>query len=376
MNKIPFKHIRQVLLIAVSVIIILTVSIGGISHLAARIVLQNDISQQRRYLDDLKINPPQSVEEQSFSEFSLSQNPKINQMQFLSTHNSYKKPMPSFFYSIGRAYADANKQSMHYRYAHNTLTEQLNSGIRGLELDLRYQFNEFYVYHNPIFDARSHNPKWKNTLEELLLWSNRNPNHVMINIIIEIKNDNVFLNPSYKKITKELLQDLDKTISYTMGTRKLITPAFLMNGYDSLEEMVTNNSWPSLHRTKGKFMFLLHHHNEYTDKYISLDTSLSSQIMVPLIDSQYIEQYKQHSAVLLHNEPEVEVIKGFVQNNYMVRARMDINAVYDEQRALSAINSGAQIVTTDLESGRLLPKGNYSAFLKNNYTIRLNPINI
>lgn len=375
MNKLPLKQLSRLFLIILSIIIIITVAAGGLMHLTARIVLYRDISAQRKYLDYIRLNPPETISEEMFSNILQYQNPKINQIQYLSTHNSYKKKMPSFYYSIGRAYSDATNQTMHYQYAHNTLTEQLNNGIRGLELDIRYQFDQFYVYHQPVTDARTHNPIWKTTLEELLLWSSRNPGHTMVNIIIELKDDSLLFNPSYKKLTDELLLNLDKSISYTMGRNKLVTPSFLINNYDNLEEMVANNGWPSFTRTRGKFMFLLHYHNEYTDKYISLDQSLSSQIMVPMIESKYLNEYKEFAAVLLHNEPEVDFIQELVTQNYIVRTRMDINATYDELRARNAVSSGAQIISTDFPIGRELPKGNYNAFLEENYTIRLNPFN-
>lgn len=374
MNKLPLVQSARMIVIILLITVILFVSLSGILFLSTKIMLQADIVQQRDYLDEIKQNAPLSINEHTFSSIYPNQNLKINQIQVLATHNSYKKKMPSIYYSLGNL-STKFRDLIETNYAHNTLTHQLNNGIRGLELDIRYQFNKFQIYHAPIFDNRTHNPLFKETLEELLLWSQRNPNHFMVNIIIELKDDPLFLNPSNKKIDAEILEQLDRTINYTLGSNKLITPDTLKNGYDDLQSMVSNNAWLPAHRTKGKFMFLLHYHNEYTDKYIALDSSLSTQTMVPLIESQYIDDYKPYSAILLHNTPEVEVIQQLVTNNYMVRTRMDINSIYNEQRKKDALSSGAQIITTDLEKGRLLPKGDYNAYLEEEYTIRANPLN-
>lgn len=375
MNKLPIKKYNKLFSILISIILILIVLISCITFFTARILLYKDIFDQRAYLDYIKLNPPMPVDEHTFCNFDFSINPKITQLQYLSTHNSYKKKMPSLLYGVAKTYSNAASINMHQQYHHSTLTNQLNNGIRGLELDVRYQFDNFYVYHIPVTDGRTNNPIWKTTLEELLLWSVRNPDHTMINIIIEMKNDSRLFNPSYKKLNQELLNEFDKTIAYTLGHNKIVTPNILMNGYDNLQQMVEENGWPTFHQTAGKFMFLLHYHEEYTDQYISIDPTLSTQIMTPMIESKYLDKYIEYAAVLLHNTPEIDVISELIQNNYLVRTRMDINIIHDTKRASDAILSGAQIITTDLEKSRILPLTDYNAYLEDSYTVILNKVN-
>ncbi len=374
MRKLPLIQLFRVLMLVCAVIIILTVTVGGSLYLSTRILLQKDINNQRKYLDHIRLNEPLSIGEESYSLLGSSSTLKINQVQVLATHNSYKKQTPWLYYSIG-SLARRLDGLTSTNYAHNTLTEQLNSGIRGIVFDLRYQFDNFPIYHSPIFDNRTHNPLLKETLEELILWSNRHPKHFMINVIIQLKDDSILFNPSRKNLTADLLKKLDRTIAYTMGANRLVTPDILKNGYPDLESMVYNNAWLPVYKTRGKFMFLLHYHNEYTDMYIDLDNSLSTQAMVPLIDSRYLDNHKKHSAVLLHNLPEVDIIQQLVSDNYMVRTRMDVESTYDQQRRIDALANGAQIITTDLQKGRVLPKGNYNAYLEEEYTIRPNPFN-
>ncbi len=368
MRKLHIRQSMRIVAILLSILFIIIVILGGILHLTAAICLHKDIIIQKDYLSNIGFDEPEAISERHLSSFYPDQHLHLNHIQVLATHNSYKKKMFPLYHSFESMVTNSKS------YAHNTLTNQLNNGIRGLELDIRYQHNQFYIYHFPIFDNRTHNPLWKETLLELLLWSQRNPDHTMINIIIELKNENFLINPLYKKMTPQLLQQLDQTIVNTIGLSRLITPEVLKNGHNSLEDMVVEDDWIDFYQTKGKFMFLLHQHKKHTDEYINLDTSMSSQIMVPLIESKHLDRYKEYAAVLLHNEPDVLPIQKLVLDNYMVRTRMDINGRYDKQRAHNALNSGAQIITTDLEPGRKLPEGEYNSYLEANYTIRKNPL--
>lgn len=372
-HRILFKFFK-ISAFALSIIIILSVFLGGSMYLGASIMLSKDLKLQKERLNNLRNNDYEPINEQDFCAFPLSLNPKINCLQVLATHNSYKKKMPSLFYGVGRAFSAVTKSPMHKQYHHNSLTDQLNKGVRGLELDLRYQHDKFIVYHNPIYDQRTNNPDWEKTLEELLLWSLNNPGHIMVNVIIEIKDDALFLNPSRKKINEELLRELDFGIKRILGEHKLVTPRFLIGDYHSLVDMRQNNGWPKLSRVKGKFMFLLHQHSTLTDKYIALDPTMKTQAMIPLIEYAQIDRYKEYAAVLLYNDPNKDEIASLVSNNYIDRSRMDIDVIYDGQRRLDALDSGAQILTTDMEYGRILPKNDYDAFLEDNFTVRLNPV--
>ncbi|GEM_PF-3280221 len=48
---------------------------------------------------------------------------------------------------------------------------------------------------------------------------------------------------------------------------------------------------------------------------------------------------------------------------------MDDNLTYDEAKKAAALASGAQLISTDLEKGVILPKTDYTAYLEDQYTI-------
>jgi len=52
-----------------------------------------------------------------------------------------------------------------------------------------------------------------------------------------------------------------------------------------------------------------------------------------------------------------------------VRTMMDSGLVYDKARKEAALESGAQMLSTDLEKGVILPKSDYAATLEGAFTI-------
>ena len=147
---------------------------------------------------------------------------KINQMQFVGSHNSYRiKTNPkilNFLFSIQAVLpSDLAPESLDYE--HLTLTEQLNDyGIRNLEIDIYNdpiggQFSKrklnalvgesvnanipslfdpgFKVLHIPDVDYNTHNFTFKSAIQEIKNWSDANQDHLPIFIYIEPKETSV-----------------------------------------------------------------------------------------------------------------------------------------------------------------------------------------
>ncbi len=93
-------------------------------------------------------------------------------------------------------------------------------------------------------------------------------------------------------------------------------------------------------------------------------------MMVPCIrESSSKEMFEKYAAFVMENDPKKEIISEWVNDGLIVRTRMDTNFTYSPERKEKAIACGAQILTTDLEKGVILPKTDYLATLKDNYTI-------
>lgn len=129
------KRISKILLIiAVSVVSLFLVMV-----LFFNSVRWFDISKQKNAVEALReevINGTyKTVDESKFIEdFNLNENDlKLNEIQLLATHNSYKRygnALGKLFVRLG----DSAEEAMNMKYSYAPLTEQLNTGIRSFEL--------------------------------------------------------------------------------------------------------------------------------------------------------------------------------------------------------------------------------------------------
>lgn len=324
---------------------------------------------QYERLDAMRNGVISVVDEQSFANFDLNNTTiKYNEIRALTTHNSYKKSVPVSLYTLSsKVFGPETLRSN--LYEHDTPVTQLGNGVRGLELDIRWQFNGFKIFHQHLPDNLSNSPDWKMTLEELRLWSAANPGHVPITVLVEIKYDDPSMNPLYRKMDEKKFSQLDDTIKTIMGKEQVVTASDLMGSYPSLGAMIENNGWPTLSKLTGKFIFLLHPDSEYTDMYINMDKTMKTQMFVPVISNGDIDNYKEYTSFVLSNDPYDVSIKKLVNRHYVVRTMMDSGLQYDENRKAAALASGAQMLTTDLEKGVILPKTDYAATLEGSCTI-------
>ncbi len=341
---------------------------GALNDYVRSISSQTALQAQR--LEAMQNGEITIVDEQGFANFDLSDTSvKLNEIRTLHTHNSYKRALPESLYQLSAKVfgPDRFKGSM---YEHDTPVKQLENGVRGLEFDIRRQLNGFKIFHQPAPDNLSNSPSWEMTLEELRLWSDANPNHVPVTILVEIKKDNPYWNPFYRNMNEDCFRELDNTIK-TIMDNKAITAAQLMGNYPTLGAMVASNAWPALNDLKGKFIFLLHPDTAYTELYINMDKSLKTQMFVPMISNSDVTHYYEYAAFVLSNEPYDSRIKNLVNSHYIVRTMMDSGQWYNPARKAAALESGAQMLTTDLEQGVILPRTDYIATLENKSTIIL-----
>lgn len=357
------KRIAKVFGILLIIAAIAVLGVGLAVLVNPCITFAKDLAAQRARLDGLRENPGKPVNEQRFASFDLSRADEIkfNEIQTLITHNSYKKDISKLNYIAMRPFTGV--EGSHYE--HDTLTNQLNNGVRGFELDIQYHNGEFWIYHIAIKDSSSQCPDWELALEELKIWSDNNPGHLPISMLIEVKKNN---------LSSSAVRKLDESIMSVMGKDKLITPSLLMGENRTLRNVAANNDWISLSEAMGKFMFMLHP-GDCTDRFIALDPALRSQAMVPMFktddydaaDSRYTDCF-----LLFKNDSlDVDRIRVFVNSGFMVRTRMDGPCDYKEGNQQLAVRTGAQIISTDYEPGVIYPKVDYHAALGEGKTVIL-----
>lgn len=332
----------------------------------------NDSAAQSARVGAMRNGRIDQADEQRFATFDLTdETVRYNEVRTIATHNSYKKAMPQGLYDFSKIIWGEQKFKS-TMYEHDTLSAQLGNGIRSFELDIRWQVNGFKIYHNGLPDNGSTCPDWKLALEELRLWSDANPGHVPITVLVEIKRDNPARNPLYADMDVEKFRQLDQTVADIVGAEKAVTPADLMGRWPTLGAMAQNGGWPSLAQLKGKIIFLLHPDSVYTRLYIGMDPSLKTQWFVPTFGAGETAVYPDDAAFLIANTPDIGLVRPLVARGCIVRVFMDYDRVYNAAMKDAALASGAQILTTDLEKGVVLPRSDYIAEFPGGYTVARN----
>jgi len=291
------------------------------------------------------------IDEQSICGFNIqeaiTEQIQINQLRYLCTHNSYKQGLHNpakFFYNYIIPYAIGKKSN----YGYDNITQQLNIGIRGFEFDLYYAENEdeyrFECYHNSWLETNSSVVDFEKGLEEIKMWSEYNPNHMPIFITIEPK-DNVPLDKA-KGLGKVELETLDDLILEYFPD-KVITYSQMLNGFGDFQEMREANGYIKLEDCIGKFVFLLHEYENF-EEYI--DIPAENRVMIPLVWASSLKENKYLDLTCFaqdHDYNHPEKLDPLIEENYIVRTRLDIYPKYEFETTEARLDTGAQLVCTD-----------------------------
>jgi len=326
---------------------------------------------------------------------------RINQLQVIGSHNSYKKAIESKLYDFLKQ-KDSTNSIQTLQYEHIPIPEQLDLGLRNLEIDVyadskggayanpkglelaepeeSYDLNKvmqqpgFKMLHVLDIDFRSHYYTLEACLKDLKKWSDSHPDHEPIFITLEAKDgDKNIFGTEPEQFTSTLFTELDTELIKTLGKEKLIMPDDVRGQFLTLEEAVSNNNWPKLKDSKGKFLFILDDSGRKRELYIKDHPSLEGRTMFVNANPGTPE-----AATLIKNNPEDTSIKTLVSKGYIIRTRADSGTMEaranDYTHFEDAKNSGAQIITTDYYLPSKFFKSNYHISFKNGTYVRNNPI--
>lgn len=366
-------------------------------------------------------------------------NLKINELQVLGTHNSYAKPIDPRILEYGdsilsgamngylssmpenerKVYTEyhPNRMSMKdgLNYNHPPFDVQLDAGLRSLEIDVYvdnegnkfinpagYRFFEekgvkdlapyskedldkpgFKVLHVADFDVRTHYTTLEKALLSLKAWSDKNPNHIPLYIMIEAKDKGMPIFPNsatIEKFDEKAFDQLDAELVRILGRNKIITPDDVRGNYKTLREAVLAKNWPTLGESRGKFVFMLLPSAAGLKlgdpSYVASSPTLENRVM--FVQSKPTDDY---AAFLLLDNAIVrqEDIRKAVSEGFLVRTRADIETyeakVNDYSRANAAFSSGAQVISTDFFMEGNTWNTDYRVTIPGGNVARINPIN-
>lgn len=326
----------KLLLILLSILLVLSGMIG--------FFLLSRASDFKRQSNNFEKLLTQDIAQNELVDELLDDGLRINSLRLLATHNSSHKqadPLRLFFIEMGES-----GEAVKLKYSHLPLYEQLDLGVRSFEMDLRYRAGRFENTHVPLVDDRSECPDAQLAFKEIRLWSDRNPAHIPLIILIEIKEDWMVLDPRLSPWDGETLITLDREINDILGDR-LIRPENIKQNTDSVRDGIRKYGWPLLGENRGKVIVALMIDDNRSD--LTTNAYLNNPDRVTFIMPSGPDS--PEAAFIKRDDPMSTDISILVDQGFVIRTRADADLEFNDARKSAAIASGAQIVSTDFPLG-------------------------
>jgi hypothetical protein len=333
---------------------------------------------------------------------------KLNQIQVIGTHNSYHAGIAPSESKLWQAKNPDAYKGLDYQ--HQPLTQQFDSGVRQIELDVYADTKGglyahpsglaavaaahlppdpnfdpdgvmakpgFKVMHVQDFDYRSTCQPFTGCLRQIREWSHAHPDHIPIFVLVETKQgkprgDLHLTEP--ESFTTATFDALDAEIRSVFPSEELITPDDVRGNYDTLNQAVLAGNWPSLASARGKIVFLMDQRS-VGPVYLTGHPSLRGRVIFT-----NAEPGEPDAAFIERNDGPASEISALVRQGYLIRARTDSDTkearVNDSTTRDAMFASGAQLLSTDYpinEPARW--PGHYVVTLPGDVVARCNPIN-
>ncbi|MDG2026311.1 MAG: Ca2+-dependent phosphoinositide-specific phospholipase C [Acidimicrobiales bacterium] len=314
---------------------------------------------------------------------------RINDLQVVGSHNSYHlRPIPQAYDAIA---AVSQELAESIDYSHRSLTEQLGDfGVRQFEIDVfadpegglyanraampvvglpaesgiaALDEPGFKVLHTQDFDFETNCLTLQLCLGEIAAWSDANPDHVPLMIMIEIKEESVPEAAADAGVelpdlpiewtipvetTEATLAALDEELRRGVGEERIITPDDVRAGAATLEEVILADGWPTLDEARGKVLFSMVNTGGARDAYRTPSDVLEGRVMFTTSDPGAPD-----AAFLRVDDPvaNAERIDELAALGYLIRTRTDSPTADarngDTTRREAALASAAHYLSTD-----------------------------
>lgn len=330
---------------------------------------------------------------------------KINQIQYLGTHNSYHIQSEDALFSLLRAFDPDLARTLEYTAL--PLHEQFDLGVRQIELDIfadpqggRYANRAalsllnrdtnsgipaldepgLKVFHVQEVDFNSHCISFIKCLQSLKSWSDAHGSHLPIMVMIEAKEEAIpdpfnlgFVVPLV--FGPDEVNSIDAEIRSVFPAQQLIVPDDVRGDYQSLEAAVLDKAWPSVAQARGRVIFTFLNRSEARSHYIAGHPSLTGRVMFVNTDVGQSE-----AAFFNINDPERDRtrIDELAAAGYMIRTRADADTEQartgDTSRREAAFASGGHFISTDYPTPDTRFGQSYFVEIPDGYAGLCNPV--
>ena len=332
---------------------------------------------------------------------------RLHQIQMVGTHNSYHLAPHSSLQKVLQT--TSTKLAKSLQYSHRPLDYQLSKlGVRQIELDLfadpvgghyaepngpswakdlglpfptqndsasLMRQPGLKVLHVPDIDYGTTVQTFRGALELLRQWSQANPRHLPIMVLIELKQSQA--SPLLTKpvpFDADMLDTVDREILEVISRDRIITPKLVRGDAETLRDAILHRGWPRLSEVRGKLLFALDNGPPLRDAYLKGHEGLQGRLLFV-----NVPEVHPAAAFMKINDPigSFEKIKAAVKKGFLVRTRADADTVEarenDSTRFQKALASGAQYISTDYPEPN--PEfSNYAARLPGKVIARINPL--
>ncbi|WAC48468.1 phosphatidylinositol-specific phospholipase C1-like protein [Asticcacaulis sp. SL142] len=331
---------------------------------------------------------------------------RMNDLQAIGTHNSYKVAIPPAELAMIATRSEQAARALDY--GHLPLKDQLDLGMRQLEIDVLYDPDGgryarprlpqlsgvaydatgmdkpgYKVLHMPDADVRSQCATFVLCLKQVKAWSDAHPKHVPILIMMNAKDGKSTVDGGTNALDYDAkaFDALDGEIRSVFGPDRLITPDDVRGNHKTLRDGVLasgpKSGWPTLEAARGKVFFALDEGPAKVAVYMRDHTSLEG---LPVFVNS-LSETADHAAYFTMNDPAKQFarIQAAVKAGFIVRTRADDSTTEartnDLSRFEAALKSGAHYISTDYPTPR--PEfGPYKVVLPDGAAARANPVRV
>ena len=310
---------------------------------------------------------------------------RLNEIQIIASHNSYRIKTEAGIFNVLNTWTSLFPEDVNplneWDYTHLPFEEQLtNYNIRSLEIDIYRDpegglfYNRFgnrlasitvssnepallepglKVLHIPDFDYNTHYLTFKDALQTVKNWSDDNPDHFPIYLLIEPKEitlGNFLPLPDLVaalEYDESGFQEIESEIKEVFPElSKILKPRDIKKEYNNLQEAIAMEGWPLLKEVREKIIFLLIVSDEEKEAYQNLNNEDEKLMFI-------LEGKEDQGIFFALDNPKnsLEEIQSLVTKGYIVRTRADAGTVEARERNYrrfdQALKSGAQIISTD-----------------------------
>jgi len=297
--------------------------------------------------------------------------PRIDQIQQLGSHNSYKRVPDKDQLDRWRAARPEGYPNL--EYGHPSLAAQLDLGVRQLEIDIYADsrgglFSEPYsgdpaalevmnapgikVLHMWRVDTRVHCLTLALCLADVARWSEQNPDHGLVTILINTHDiDEAHRLSAPEPMSATSLDELDRTARQAFGAQ-LLTPDEVRAGAPSLRAAALAHQWPTQQAARGRIMMALDVGPLLSEVYREGHPSLQGRALFG-----FYPETDPEAAIFNIGDPirDEARIRTLVGQGFIVRTRSDADTREardgNRLRLDAAIRSRAQIISTDYYPG-------------------------